>query len=118
MEPSLAFNQTITTVAGNGTPGFSGDGGSALSAMLSDVDGMATDGAGNLYIVDSADQRVRRVDAATQIITTVAGDGNFGFAGDGGLATLAQFNDIDGVNVDAQGDIYIADTGNTRVREV
>ena len=114
----MAFSQTITTVAGNGTPGFSGDEGPAPSAMLSDIDGVAVDGAGNLYIVDSSNERIRRVDAATQVITTAAGNGLFGFSGDGGPATSAEFNDIDGVGVDAQGDIFIADTGNNRIREV
>ncbi len=86
--------------------------------MLSDIDGMATDNKGNLFIVDSVNQRIRRVDATTQIITTAAGSGVLGFSGDGGPATLAQFNDIDGVEADIQGDIFIADTGNNRIREV
>ena len=115
---SSVFAQTITTVAGNGTPGFSGDRGPALSAMLSDIDGMATDNIGNLFIVDSVNQRIRRVDSVTQIITTAAGNGIIGFAGDGGPAVLAQFNDIDGVEVDAQSNLFIADTGNNRIREV
>lgn len=118
MGPSWVFSQTITTAAGNGTSGFSGDGGPALSAMFSDIDGVAVDGAGNLFIVDSSNERIRRVDAVTQVITTVAGNGLYGFAGDGGPATSAEFNDIDGVGVDAQGDLFIADTGNNRIREV
>jgi sugar lactone lactonase YvrE len=118
MGAPLVFSQTITTVAGNGNPGFSGDGGPAISAMLSDVNGLAADAAGNLYIVDSSNQRVRRVDQATQAITTVAGDGIFGFSGDGGPATAARFDDIQGVALDLQGDLFIADTYNFRVRKI
>src|SRR6185436_1594318 len=92
---SIGHAQIITTVAGNGTGGFSGDGGPATSAMLNDIDGMAADGLGNLYIVDSSNGRIRRVDKATGIITTVAGNGSVGYTGDGGPATSASFNDID-----------------------
>lgn len=118
MGPSLALGQMITTVAGNGIPGFSGDGGPAPSAMAYDVHGVAADNAGNLYIDDSANERIRRVDAATQIITTVAGTGISGFSGDGGSASLAEFKNINGIALDSQGDIFIADTGNSRIREV
>lgn len=113
-----AWAQTITTVAGTGVPSFSGDGGPATLASLSDIDGMATDAAGNLYIVDSGSNRIRRVDAGTGIITTVAGTGLGSFSGDGGPATLAAFYDIDAVAVDPQGDIFIVDTGNRRIRKV
>ncbi len=116
--PSLVSGQIITTVAGNGIPGFSGDGGPALSAMAYDIHSVATDYAGNLYIDDSANERIRRVDAATQIITTVAGNGISGFSGDGGLATLAQFKNINGIAMNTQGDLFIADSGNSRIRKV
>jgi sugar lactone lactonase YvrE len=118
MGAPLIFGQTITTAAGIGSPGFSGDGGPAPSAMLSDVTGVAVDAAGNLYIADSDNQRIRRVDAATQVITTVAGTGILGFSGDGGPATAAAFDDIQGVAVDSQGDFFIADTYNFRIRKV
>src|SRR5205814_1665754 len=89
----------ITTVAGGGTCGFSGDGGPATAAGLFSPSGVALDGAGNLFIADSNSRRVRRVDASTGTITTVAGNGTFGFGGDGGPATAAQV-DPTGVALD------------------
>ena len=107
----------ITTVAGNGTSGFSGDGGPATNASLYPR-GVAVDAAGNLYIVDLANQRIRRVEAATGIINTVAGNGSFGFTGDGGPATSASLADPYGVAIDAAGTVYIADSKNGRVRGI
>src|SRR5437867_973632 len=107
----------ITTVAGNGTYGFSGDGGPATAAPLSTPTGVAVDSAGNLFIADHSD-RIRRVDAATQVITTVAGNGTYGFSGDGGPATAAQMNAPLGMAVDSVGDLFIADNGNFRTRRV
>jgi len=103
----------ITTVAGNGTAGFSGDNGSATSAKLNDPSlGVAFDAAGNFYIADDANERIRKVNASTGNITTVAGTGVNGYSGDGGPATLATFNGPEGVAVDAQGNIYISDENN------
>src|SRR5437879_6411892 len=108
----------ITTVAGNGTYGPLGDGGAATSASVSAPRGVALDASGNLYIADSGSNRIRKVAAATGIITTVAGNGNYGFAGDGGAATSASIDNPAGVALDASGNLYIADRNNNRVRKV
>ena len=108
----------ISTVAGTGVNGDSGDGGPATAALLNEPRDIALDAAGNLYIVDYRACRVRKVDAATQIITTVAGTGSCGFSGDRGPATLAQLNLPFGLAADAAGDVYIADTDNLRIRHV
>jgi len=107
----------ITTVAGNGTPGFSGDGGPATSAELYYPSGVAVDGQGNIYIGDLYNNRIRMVNASG-VITTVAGNGTAGFSGDGGPATSAELNMPAGVAVDGNGNFYIADTNNNRVRMV
>ena len=108
----------ITTVAGNETRGFSGDGGPATSASLTFVSSLAMDGSGNIYIADSGNYRIRKVTIATGLITTVAGTGVSGFAGDNGLAAEAKIGDYNYVAIDAAGNIYIADTGNYRIRKV
>jgi sugar lactone lactonase YvrE len=109
----------ITNVAGvASTPGYNGDGIAATSAELNHPAAVAVDGSGNLYISDFANARVRKVTAATGIISTVAGTGISGFSGDGGAATSAQINNVQGVGVDANGLLYIADTNNNRVRVV
>ena len=108
---------TITTWAGNGNAGFGGDGGAAGSAQLNSPLGLAVDTAGNLYIADSGNARVRRVTAAGNI-STVAGNGTSGFGGDGGSATGANLNTPSDVAVDAAGNLYIADLSNNRVRKV
>jgi len=98
----IPVNGTITTVAGNGTQGSSGDGGPATSAQFNEIESLAADGAGNFYVADSsAGHRVRRV-SASGIISTVAGNGTAGFSGDGGPATSAQLNDVEGVAVDGK----------------
>ena len=107
---------TITTIAGTGTGGFSGDGGPATAAELNRPAGVAVDGAGDVYVADTNNQRIRRISAGT--ITTVAGTGTPGFSGDDGPAAAAQLQYPFGVAVDAQENIYIADTFNNRVREV
>jgi YVTN family beta-propeller protein len=112
-----AVTGIITTVAGNGTAGDSGDGGPATSAELFFPFRVAVDGAGNLYIADTND-RIRRVDAATGIITTVAGSGIPGFSGDNGPATAAQLDGPRGVALDAAGNLYIAEYFNSRIRKV
>src|SRR5437867_4312974 len=106
----------ITTVAGNGSAGFSGDGGLATAAQLNAPSGVAFDAAQNLFIADRFNSCIRRVDAATGTITTVAGDGTFGFGGDGGPATAAQLTDPSGIALHASGNLFIADR--LRVRRV
>jgi uncharacterized protein (TIGR03437 family) len=109
---------TITTVAGNGQFGYTGDGGPATAASLPLPSGVAVDAAGNLYIAQGYDHRIRKVTTADGIITTVAGTGQGGYSGDGGPSTAALLNYPYGVAVDAAGSLYIADTGNGRVRRV
>ena len=109
-------NGVITTVAGNGTFGFSGDNGPATSAQLNYPAGAAVDSAGNLYIADAFNGRIRKV--SNGLITTVAGNGMLGFGGDNGPATSAQLNYPSGIDVDSAGNLYIADTGNQRIRKV
>ena len=99
----------ITTVAGTGVSGYGGDGGPATAAALSSPCGVAADAAGNLFIADYGNNRVRRVDAATGVITTVAGTGVSGYGGDGGPATSAALLDPTGVAVDGAGNLFIAD---------
>ena len=107
----------ISTVAGSGTNGFSGDGGAAVAAQLNFPSGVALDGAGNLYIADTFNNRIRKVDAAG-VISTVAGTGRGGYGGDGGPATAAQLGGPEGVAVDGAGNLYIADSDNHRIRKV
>ena len=107
----------ITTVAGGGTPGFSGDGGPAISAQLSPVFGLAVNLAGNLLVADSGANRIRRV-APDGSIATVAGTGDCGFTGDGGPAAVAQICGPTGIAVDSAGNLFIADTGNNRIRQI
>jgi len=108
----------ISTIAGLGTAGFSGDGGLAVSAELDSPTAITLDQSGNLFVADTANNRIRRVDAITGIITTVAGNGSTGFAGDGGNALTAMLNQPSGVAVDLIGQIYIADTNNAVIRKV
>ncbi len=108
----------ISTVAGDGTAGFDGDGAAAASAQLNNPYGVAVDRDGNLYIADSSNNRIRMVDADTNFISTVAGDGTAGFGGDGAAADMAQLNSPNGVAVDWDGNLYIADRDNHRIRKV
>ena len=107
----------ISTVAGNGTSGFSGDGGQAAAAELCYPIAVAADSSGNLYIADSENDRIRKVDTSG-IITTVAGDGNGGYTGDGGQAAAAEIGYPQAVAVDSAGNLYIADSGNNVIRKV
>ena len=107
----------LTTLAGTGRPGYSGDGGPARKAELFDPAGVAVDGKGNVYVADYDNQRVRKI-SAKGIITTVAGTGKAGFSGDGGPARKAQLNLPADVAVDDHGNLYIADFRNFRVRKV
>src|SRR5271157_1293381 len=113
--PAGSITKT-TTVAGNSVIGSSGDGGPATSAQLNYPYGVAVDAAGNIYIADTNNQRIRMVSAATGIITTVAGTGRSGYMGDGGAATSAQLSFPRGMLVDASGDVYISDAQNNVVR--
>ena len=108
----------ITTVAGNGTAGYSGDGGPAASAQLGGPAAVSVDRYGNLFIADSDNNAIREVSAATGKIATVAGNGSWGYTGDSGPATSAQLMNPTALYVDASGNIYIADTDNNVIREV
>jgi sugar lactone lactonase YvrE len=114
---AVSGNGTIYTVAGTGAAGFSGDGARGTAAQLNAPAAVAFDGAGNLYIADGGNHRIRRLTAAG-VITTIAGTGSGGFSGDGGPATSAQLFSPQGVAVDGRGNVYIGDTGNNRVRRI
>lgn len=107
----------ITTLAGNGAITFAGDGGPATRASFFNPSGVAADSVGNVYIADSMNNRVRKVDASG-IISTVAGNGTPAFSGDGGPAISASLSTPIGVAVDTAGNLYIADSGNSRIRKV
>lgn len=113
-----AATAKITTVAGNGTAGYNGDGSTATAAQLSASGGLALDGAGNLYMGDNSAGVVRKVSAATGLISTVAGNGTPGFSGDGGAATSAALSGPNSIAIDGSGNIYIADSANNRIRRV
>lgn len=110
----------ITTVAGNGTAGFSGDNGPATSAQLNLQQsqwlpaGVAVDASGNIFIVDAGNQRIRKV--SNGVITTIAGTGSPGYSGDGGPATSGQLNNPSSIAIDTAGKIYFSDSSNGRVR--
>jgi hypothetical protein len=109
--------QIISTIAGNGTAGFSGDGASAILAKLDHPHAVAVDAAGNVYIADKNNNRIRKVSTAGDI-TTIAGLTAAGYSGDGLAATLAQLNNPNGVAVDATGNIYICDGDNSCIRKI
>ncbi len=111
-------NGIITTIAGNGVAGFSGDGGSALQASLSLPGALTVDNADNIYFADTNNHRIRKIAAGNGFITTVAGDGEQGYLGDGGMATAASLDSPRGIATDAAGNIYFSDTHNHRVRQI
>jgi sugar lactone lactonase YvrE len=110
-------NGTITTLAGTGSPGYSGDGSIATDAKLSYPQAITVDSESNVYFVDGSNNVIRKVDASG-IITTYVGTGAVGYTGDGGPATQATISDPWGIAVDTQGNLYIADTNNAAVRVV
>jgi len=113
----VAADGTISTFAGTGTLGFAGDNGPAIQARLNFLNALAIDAAGNLLIADSGNSRIRRV-TPDGVITTVAGNGQLGLTGDGGLARNATIRTPQGIAADAGGGLVIGDTGNSRVRKV
>jgi sugar lactone lactonase YvrE len=117
--PAISYGTaTISTIAGNGTGGNTGAGGSATAAEVSAPRGGVIDSAGNIFFADSGNNVIRRIDASTGTITTVAGVGTAGYTGDGSAATAAELNAPAKVVVDSAGDLYIADTGNSVIRYV
>jgi len=108
---------TISTIAGTGVQGYSGDGGPAIAAQFDGPRGLAGDGAGNLYVADDNNHRVRRIDPSG-VVTTVAGTGVAEFSGDGGPARSAQLDHPRGVAVDGRGNVFIADSMSHRIRMV
>ncbi len=113
----LDSNGIVTLVAGNSRPGYSGDGGPGTRAQLDSPLAMTVDRAGNLFIADTGNHRVRRV-SSDGIIVTVAGNGSPGFSGDGGPAVSAQLHSPKALTVDSGGNLFIADLDNRRVRKV
>jgi sugar lactone lactonase YvrE len=108
----------MTTIAGNGVQGFSGDGGAATAASIDSPAGLAVDAAGNLYIADTHNHRIRRVDVATGVMTTIAGTGAAAFNGDDIAASAAALALPRGLGIDGGGNLYIADTANHRIRRI
>jgi sugar lactone lactonase YvrE len=114
----ISPDSVITTVAGIGVPGYSGDAGPAINAGLNRAAGVAVDAAGNVYIADCNNNRIRKYDTTTGIINTVAGTGIAGFSGDGGPAGAAMLKSPYAIAVDAAGNIYFSDLGNYRIRKI
>lgn len=113
----VGLDGVMSTFAGNGVSGYAGDGGPATAAQLADPVALALDDAGNLYVADRGNHRIRRI-AANGVITTIAGTGVAGFSGDGGPAVDAQLSQPAGIALDAAGNLYIADFDNERVRRL
>jgi DNA-binding beta-propeller fold protein YncE len=110
--------RAMTTVAGNGQCGYSGDGGLATEAAMNEPYEVRFDSRGNMYVVEMKNHVVRRIDAKTQAISTVAGTGSAGYSGDGGPATKAKLNQPHTIALDGDDNLYIADIGNHRIRRV
>jgi sugar lactone lactonase YvrE len=113
-----ASTGVITTIAGTGTAGYSGDGGAPTSAKLNLPEDVAVDQSGNIYIADQGNNRIRKISASTGLISTVAGTGMAGFSGDGGSAASAALNAPQSIALDQAGNLYIADSNNNRIRKV
>ncbi|MCY4564545.1 MAG: hypothetical protein OXE40_08720, partial [Gammaproteobacteria bacterium] len=113
-----AVDGIITTVVGTGATGFGGDSGSALNAVLNRPEGVAVSSTGDIYVADTRNHRVRAVSGNTGVITTIAGTGAAGFGGDGGPSWDALLNMPSDVELDAAGDLYVADTENHRIRKL
>ncbi|MGB6302633.1 MAG: Ig-like domain repeat protein [Acidobacteriaceae bacterium] len=113
-----ASSGIIVTVAGTGTSGYSGDGGDAVRAQLNHPQSVALDSTGGLFIADTGNNVIRTVDPVRQTIATIAGNGTAGFGGDGGQAANAQLRHPSDIALDAAGNLYIADSGNARVRKL
>ena len=109
--------QVITTIAGSGAEGFSGDGGLAINASLKYPRAIPVDSTGAVYIADSGNYRIRKV-SSNGIIATLAGTGVMGYSGDGGLAVDAEVSDVSGLVLDGAGNVYLGDASNRRVRKI
>ena len=114
----LVSAQTISTIAGTGTAGFTGDTHAATSAEINTPYGVAADAAGNIYFTDYNNNRIRRIDGTTGIITTIAGTGSTYFSGDGGPATAANIQTPRGITLDLYGNVIFSDYGNNRIRKI
>lgn len=108
----------ITHYAGTGVSGFSGDGGSAINAQITAAYGLATNNAGDLFLFDGGNNRIRKIDKQTGIITTIAGNGTDGTGGDGGHALLAQLTNTGRIAIDSAGNIYTCEWSNPRIRKI
>ena len=115
---NLCASYDITTIAGTGTSGFSGDGGLATSAKLSNPLGTCIDSAGNVYILDSSNNRIRKITVSSGNISTIAGTGTAGFSGDGGAAASAALRNPTEICIDSTGIIYFADFNNSCIRKI
>ncbi len=114
----ISTSGVITTIAGSGSVGFGGDGGPATLASLNETQGVVVDRLGNVFVADAFNNRVRKIDAISGVITTVAGDGSLAFGGDGGPATNAQLDRPWFVSFDRFSNLYISERGNNRIRKV
>ncbi len=116
--PQFTIAQNMTTVAGTGTQGYNGDGILATTAQFNGVQGLALDGAGNIYAADISNNRIRKITISTGFISTIAGTGTPGYNGDGILATAAQINIPSALAFDGNGDLYFTDRSNSRIRKI
>jgi sugar lactone lactonase YvrE len=116
--PAGDVDKIITTFAGNGAAGFSGDGAAASDTSFYLPSYIKKDSAGNFYITDNRNNRIRRIDKTSGLVTTVAGNGSLGFSGDGGPAVAASLNEPAGLTIDSRNNIYFADYGNFRIRKI
>jgi len=108
----------VEVAAGSGLTRYKGDGGPALAAEMNQPASLAVDAAGHVFIADTQNHSIRRLDAKTGILTTVAGDGTPGFAGDGGPAAKARLNSPTGLGLDGKGNLYVVDSVNARIRKI